>query len=579
MLRVEIGLIVLGVLIACIRPSLGSGWLDHLERRFSSVAQRQTFSVVLVGVLALALRAAVLPVEPIPEPVVHDEFGYLLAADTFAHGRLTNATPPMWQHFETFSILMKPTYQCFAQPAQGMMLALGQVIFGHPFWGVWLSCGLMCAAITWTLQAWLPPEWALLGGLVSVLRFGVFGYWADSYWGGAVGAIGGALVLGALPRIKESQRVRDALLMGVGLTILANSRPFEGFVFSLPVAVVLIGWLLGKKSPALRVTVPRVVVPLTLVLAFAAAGLGYYVWRVTGSPFRMPYQVERETYGVAPFMLWQKVRPEPVYNHAVMRNMYVGEELVGYKSARLPVVNVALKATWAGRFFLGPLFAFPFLVLICTLPYNLRWRDISANTRFLLIVLGVVACGHVVATFYNPHYSGPVTCIVIALVVAAVRRMSGWRHGGQQPGRFLVRTFPLIAIFVFIARAVATPAHIPLSEFYEPAWYQKSVGEFGRSDIEKELEHLPGPQLVMVRYKPNHEPFAEWVYNHADIENAKVVWAREMGGTEDQQLLARFRDRRVWLLEADEMPPRLTPYVAAPEMPVPQNQAAQVNSQ
>src|SRR6266700_2213435 len=239
MLCIEAALVLLSLVIAFIYPSLGSHWFEKLEQRLSQLSRRQALSVILIGTTALGLRAALLPVEPIPEPIVHDEFGYLLAADTFAHGRLTTPTHPMWLHFESFSILQKPTYQCFAQPAQGIILAFGKVVFGHPFWGVWLSVGLMCAAITWMLQGWLPPPWALLGGVLAILRFGVFGYWANSYWGGALGAIGGALVLGALPRIKQRQRVQDALLMALGLVILASSRPYEGFVFSLPVAFLL----------------------------------------------------------------------------------------------------------------------------------------------------------------------------------------------------------------------------------------------------------------------------------------------------------------------------------------------------
>src|SRR2546425_11593679 len=246
MLLIETGLILLASIIAFICPSLGSRWLERLEDQLARLSRRRTLSVVLVGIAALALRAALLPIEPIPEPIVHDEFGYLLAADTYAHGRLTNPTHPMWMHFETFAVLQKPTYQCFAQPAQGLILAFGKVVFGHPFWGVWLSAGLMCAAITWMLQGWLPPGWALLGGALAVLRYGVLTYWANSYWGGSAGAIGGAIVLGALPRIKASQRIRDALLMGLGLTLLASSRPYEGVVFSLPIAAALFAWMLEK---------------------------------------------------------------------------------------------------------------------------------------------------------------------------------------------------------------------------------------------------------------------------------------------------------------------------------------------
>ena len=183
-------------------PRVGSKWFRKVEQWGSEFARRRRLAVLAVGLVALAARAAVLPIRPIPQPKIQDEFSYLLAADTFAHGRLTNPTHPMWTHFESIHIIEKPTYMSMFYPAQGLVMAAGQAIAGHPFWGVWFSLGLMCAALCWMLQGWMPPGWALLGGLLAVFRLAVFSYWGNSYWGGAVAATGGALALGALPRLR-----------------------------------------------------------------------------------------------------------------------------------------------------------------------------------------------------------------------------------------------------------------------------------------------------------------------------------------------------------------------------------------
>jgi hypothetical protein len=360
-----------GVLaLAWFTPWLGEAWLGPLERLAARFAARKTAVLVAGPLLVVALRLALFSVLPLPTPVAHDEFSYLLAGDTFAHGRLTNPPHPMWVFFDTFHVLQHPTYASIFPPGQGAALALGQIL-GHPWIGVLLSMALMTMAITWMFQGWLPAKWALLGLALVLLRIDLFSYWMESYWGGAVAALGGALVVGALPRIIKRQRSRDAVLMGVGAGLLANSRPYEGFIFCLPVGIAILVWLLSERSPALRVTGPRVVLPLACVLGSTLAFIVYYNWRVTGNPFLFPHALYDAQYINYRLFIWQKLKPPLQYGNRQFDQYFNGwlrgPHRWGPKSAFI--------GFW--QFFLGSTLCLPFV----TLPWFLRDR----RTRFLLL--------------------------------------------------------------------------------------------------------------------------------------------------------------------------------------------------
>jgi len=551
--------------------SFPSGWFQAAEQYLGRLARRRALAVLVVGVLALVTRAALLPNVPVPKPGFHDDFGYLLAADTFAHGRLANPTHPMWIHFESIHINQKPTYMPMYYAAQGLVMALGQVIAGNPWIGVWLSAGAMCAAICWMLQGWLPPGWALLGGLLAVMRLATFTYWVNSYCGGALAAIGGALVLGALPRIKRRRRLGEAVLLGLGLALLANTRPYESLFFGIPVAVAVGAWFLGKERPPWRILISRIVLPMGLLLAVTVAGMAYFFWRVTGSPLRIPYQVNLDTYIAVPYFPWQPLNLKHEYHHLVLERFYLHDSQMDcyYHARRAPFDVLATKVSDIYRFFLGPALALPLVVMLAINPWQFFRKSITGKTGFLVAVCGATFIGLALPIYFIPHYAAPITAAIYALVLQAMRYLRLWRWRGKRAGLGLVRAIPAICVLLFLLRAVAPQLHIPTPVEWKHTWDSEHYQNLDRAKALAQLEALPGDQLVIVRYNRYHNSDNEWVYNRADIDTAKIVWARDMGDSGNAELTRYFPQRRVWLAEPDLAPPRLSPYPVLADLRTP----------
>ena len=530
-----------GFLLRFNRHAALLGWW---ERPLARLARRKKFAILLNAAMPLLIRALLLPSHPAPEPRVHDEFTLLLGADTFAQGRVVNSPHPFWVHFESMHLLTKPVYASAFPAAPSLVLAMGKVLFGHPWAGVWISIAFMGGAICWMLQGWLPPRWALLGGLLAGLNWGVSSYWMNSYWGGSLAAGAGALALGALPRIK-SGNWNHAFTFAFALAILANSRPFEGAVFGLILLLPIWLWM--------RSELRRFVLPVALVLAITAAAMGYYFHSVTGKPWLLPYVLYRSTLSVAPHFIWQNPRPEPPYNSYEMRRFYVDSEMNNYFTSRNSLLLSTLqKIQHYLHFYLPPLFLIPMVAAL------FGWRD--HRMRMFLLMAAAFSFPLLLEVWDQAHYAAPATGLAVLLVTSGLRNLRIWPAKGRV-GLIVARLIPAAIVTMLLIQIAALPG--------DESWRWASSNGTFRAQILQRLQATPGMHLVFVRYDRAHDSGNEWVYNDAEIDASKVVWARELDRASNAKLQRYFPARNVWLAEPDLPLPAIRPFHQAPPRPMP----------
>ena len=536
-------------LLAVLLPRQRSRLFHSVENILPGFANRRTLAVVVLFLLVIGIRLAILPLLPVPVPSIHDEFSYLLMADTFAHGRLANPPHPMWISFETFHVNWFPTYSSKYPPGQGAVLALGQVL-GNPWIGVLISNAAMCAVILWMLQAWLPPRWALLGGLLVALKFSSASYWMNSYWGGAVAATGGALVIGAMPRLVRRGRRRDVLLLGLGITILANTRPYEGLLFCIPVGCWFLWWLTGETKSRVprRERIVKVFLPLAAVLLVTLIFMGYYNWRLAGNAFLFPHLLNSRTYRSAGLFLWDHPKPPLEYHNQQFEHFYNGWEREDYQNSWRDVWKVsAEKLTRTGSAYLW----WGALLLLPGLP--VAFFDRRIRLPLLIFLLG--AAGFLVLIWSFPHYVAPLTCVMFLLLVRAMRHLRTMKVARRPVGL----TLSWAAVCLLAVDVAGSASHHVCDRL---EW--TCAGDPRRAAIQEKLSHTPGKHLIMVRYSEAHNLprnlHDEWVYNGAEIDGAKVLWARELDDEQNAKLFAYFKDRQAWLVEPDTDNTELIPY-------------------
>ena len=507
------------------------------------IAGRTALSMLLIAGLAIALRLALLPNFPVPTPTGSDDFSHLLVADTLLHFRLANPPHPLSQFFEAIYVLQQPTYSSMYPLGHGVVLAAGRLIFGTPWAGTLLSASAFCALCYWMLRAWTTPVWALVGGILAVIQFGPLSQWMNAYWISTLPAVSGALVFGALPRLRQSLHWRHASILGLGLAIHFLTRPFESIL--LAASALLYFAFFPWRTESRRILRAACVAILVMLPAFCLTLLQNKA--VTGNWTTLPYMLSRYQYGIPATFVFEPnpaphrpLTPEQDLDYRAQCAIHGDQP----ETLRSYFERLLYRARYYRFYFLPALY-------LAVLAFLLTVR--SRDYLWVLAAIAIFVLASNLYPYFYPHYIGAVTCLFILAAVTGLSKLARWNLA-----------WPLLAVclahfaFWYGIRLTGNPEIFPALAYESWDFVNRGDPE-GRIAIDTQLAAAPGEQLVFVRYAPNHG-FHEWVHNEADIDRARVVWALDLGDEENRKLIQYFPNRKVWIVQPDLTPPRLSPY-------------------
>lgn len=513
-------------------------YLEPWARKF---AGKTRWCMAALFFLPIALRLILLPHHPVPSPQIYDEFAHLLVADTLSHFRLANPVHPLHRFFETFFTLQQPSYSSIYPLGQGLVMALGRAISGTPWAGVLIGTGALCALCYWMLLAWTTPLWAFVGGALAVIEFGPLSEWTNMYWGGSVAACAGCLVFGALPRLRRNWRERDAILLGAGLGLHLLTRPYESIFLLIAAILFFFPW---KTIRWQRVGAAALAVLPAIALMLLQNK------QVTGSWTTLPYQLSQYQYGVPESLVFQK-QPVP-HRELTPQQAIEYRSQMSYRdqkgeTLRTFLLRLEYRVRYYRFFFLPALYlVLPFFFL------SLRQRQF----QWVAGTLALFALGTNFYPFFYPHYIAALTCLFVLVSMVGLQQLCRLRVStGREAAWMILALCGAHFVLWYGVHLFEIQGMFP----YE-TWDGLDHGSTRRAQGEQALDQAPGKQLVIVHYSPRHIFQDEWVYNRADIDGSQIVWARDLGAEQNQELLRYYPDRTAWLLEPDEQPPSLERY-------------------
>lgn len=528
-------------------------------------ARSDWFYAALIAAAAFALYAFHASIYGMPVPGPQDDNSYILLGQTFAAGRITNPVHPMRDFFDYFHVINYPTFTSKYPPAQGLAIAIGIILGGSPIVGVWLSGAAAAATTFWMLRARFSRKWALIGAFIAVTHPGLF-FWSLGFYYGFVALIGINLCLGALFRTIHRQKISYGLIFGLGIAILANSRPWEGLVACLPLAAFFFALVLRKRKNRkfLKNAALKFALPAAAILVLNAGWMAFYNYKVTGDAFTLPYQVYNKQYDSIPLFLpvfspskaddetGNRLKKDHLttrnINNPAIKEFYLHEfdkfylPLVKLRFSSYPKIFVYLIVSAYGNIL--DFLQAASLIYLMILVFGL-W--LFSNKKFFLFCTGAFLFCFLIesaATYNQNHYYAPFIGYFIFAAAAVLFQTSRINLKARE----MVTAFAVVLIFAQIA--------VPFidSDFTQKSKVQRSWQ--GQWILEEKLLKQPDKLLILVDYSSaefgSEERFDfmtnRTYLNEPDIDRSKIVWAMSLGEEKNKELFDYFSGREVWIL-------------------------------
>lgn len=525
-----------------------------------SILSKDSFIICALILCTILLRIIQLDAYPIPIPVVQDEFSYLLGADTFASGHLTNPKHPLWQFFNAPHVLSSPTMMTKYQPAACLFMALSQVLLGTLYWGVVLSVGLLVGSAYWAVKTWTANRTAAL--IVAIFLLFVLKaphYWIDSYWGGAIVTLSAMLMLGAYYHVVVAKRYGYAWVGMAGLVLALLSRPYEGGLLAICLIIgALVHFTRHASAADRKAFIVKMLAPALIVGGTFAAFQLTYNHAVTGHWLRAPYMEHEKQGGYGPVFIVQEAG-DMIWSENPLDRDIQEWGLKSYQTARqYPIrqvlhfigslLDVVAASSWAK-------FNIPIIILFIAaitlvfpmLGYFAWYAYRNQHMRVLFFALPVLMTGSMLVTWINAHYLGPYFSVLV--VFLSVTLVDKYQKAPTRKARHVLYACLILAVIYLI----------PQGGRY---FYESNGTLLVRDKIDKNLSAGDAYHLIFVdQMKTVSRDVAHryWAYNKSGIDEQKVVWARYISEAENRKLIDYYPERKIWYIDpADKV--GLIPY-------------------